>query len=60
MTYQVRTDADGGQTGLGSMRIGNKYKVDIEQLRGLHAGVGYIYRSSINKVERIKIVNVVA
>ena len=56
MTYQVKTDIDGGHTGLGSMKIGNKYKVDIEQLRGLTAGVGYIYRTATNRVDKIEVI----
>lgn len=56
MTHQVETTAGiGGGTGLGSMRIGNKYRVDIQNLRGLSAGVGYIYRVALNTVEKIKV-----
>ena len=54
MTHQMETGA-GGATGMGSMRIGNKYKVDINGLRGLPAGIGYIYRVSTNKVDKVKV-----
>ncbi len=57
MNYQVKTGVNGGNIGVNSMRIEDKYKVEIEQLRGLPVGVGYIYRVSTNKVEKIKILS---
>ena len=54
MTHQMETGI-GGATGLGSMRIGNKYKVNLDLLRGLPIGNGYIYRVSTNKASKIKV-----
>lgn len=55
MTHQMDTVTGGSSTGMGSMRIGNRYKVDFEDLRGLVAGIGYIYRVKTNNVERINV-----
>ena len=55
MTHQMNTAKGGDVTGLGSMRVGNKYKVNIEDLRWLSSGCGFIYRVSNNKVTETKI-----
>ncbi|MFN8771093.1 MAG: type IV secretory system conjugative DNA transfer family protein [Neisseriaceae bacterium] len=54
MTHQMDTTTGGNVTGMGSMRTGNKYRVDIQDLRGLPSGMGYIYRTSNNKVLKVK------
>ena len=56
MTYQVKTEDD-SHTGLGSMKIENRYKVDIESLRGLPVGIGYMYRVATNEVEKIQVIS---